>query len=122
MSANRDLPAFLAEVHPRYRTPHRAELAVGLIVAGIAAVADIRSAISFSSFAVLWYYAIANAAAWTLSREQRRWPHALSGFGLLGCLALAFTLPLASVIGGALLLASGAAVHLLMRRAGAERG
>jgi basic amino acid/polyamine antiporter, APA family len=52
MAANRDLPAFLAAVHPRYRVPHRAELAVGLIVASVAAVVDIRSAIGFSSFAV----------------------------------------------------------------------
>jgi len=38
--------------------PHRAELAVGAIVAVISAAADVRSAIGFSSFAVLTYYAI----------------------------------------------------------------
>jgi APA family basic amino acid/polyamine antiporter len=112
MSANRDLPTFLAAVHPRYQVPHRAELTVGLIVASVAAVADIRSAIGFSSFAVLTYYAITNAAAWTLSPDERRWPRALSGLGLLGCVTLAFTLPPASVVGGVLLLALGIAVHL----------
>jgi basic amino acid/polyamine antiporter, APA family len=59
----------------------------------IAAVADIRAAIGFSSFAVRTYYAIANAAAWTLGEHERRWPRALAGFGVLGCLALALTLP-----------------------------
>jgi hypothetical protein len=39
MASNRDLPAFLSAVHPRYRVPHRAELVVGGIVASLAAVA-----------------------------------------------------------------------------------
>jgi basic amino acid/polyamine antiporter, APA family len=115
MSANRDLPAFFARVHPRYRVPHRAELAVGVIVASVTALADIRSAIGFSSFAVLTYYAIANAAAWTLEPEERRWPRALAALGLLGCVSLAVTLPLGSVIGGATVLALGALVYATKR-------
>jgi APA family basic amino acid/polyamine antiporter len=116
MAGNRDLPAFFAAVHPRHRVPHRAELAVGAIVATIAALADVRSAIGFSSFAVLTYYAIANAAAWTLEPAQRRWPRALSVVGLIGCIALAVTLPALSVIGGAIVLGAGAIVHLVHER------
>ena len=116
MAAARDLPASLAAVHPRFRVPHRAELAAGAAVAAIAAVADIRWAIGFSSFAVLTYYAITNAAAWTLKPDERRWPRALSGLGLVGCAALALTLPAPSVLGGGGLLAAGALVHLVRRR------
>jgi APA family basic amino acid/polyamine antiporter len=111
MAESRDLPRFLAAVHPRYRVPHRAEIAVGAIVAGIAAVADIRSAIGFSSFAVLTYYAITNVSALTLSREERRWPRALSIVGVLGCATLALTLPLTSVVGGAAVLGLGAIAY-----------
>jgi APA family basic amino acid/polyamine antiporter len=111
MARNRDLPAFLAAVHRRYRVPHRAELAVGAIVAIVTAVGDIRWAIGFSSFAVLAYYAIANAAAWTLERHERRWPRALAAAGLVGCVALAVALPLATVAAGAIVLAAGAAVY-----------
>lgn len=116
MSAARDLPHFLAAVHPRYRVPHRAELAVGTVVAAGAAVLDIRSAIGFSSFTVLTYYAVTNAAAWTLERDERRWPRLLSGLGLLGCLTLAVMLPSASVVVGAGLLAAGAIVHRFLPR------
>jgi APA family basic amino acid/polyamine antiporter len=121
MASNRDLPHVLAAVHPRYRVPHRAELLVGAIVATVAAVADLRGAIGFSSFAVLTYYAIANAAAWTLAPDERRWPRALAGLGALGCLALAVTLPFASVLGGAGVLALGAAVYGF-RHGGARPG
>jgi basic amino acid/polyamine antiporter, APA family len=116
MASNRDLPRFLSAVHPRHRVPRRAELVAGAIVATAVAVADLRSAIGFSSFAVLAYYAIANAAAWTLPREKRRWRRGLAGLGLLGCVALAFTLPLESVIAGGAVLGTGVLVHLARRR------
>ncbi len=116
MSANGDLPEFLAAVHPTYRVPHRAEIAAGVCVIGVVSLADLRGAIGFSSFAVLTYYAIANAASWTLRPEERRWPRWLSGLGLAGCSILALTLPLASVLGGAALLGGGAIAYALTRR------
>src|SRR5690606_6985339 len=100
MAANGDLPASLSAVHPRHRVPHHAELCVGLVTVAVVAVADLRAAIGFSSFAVLTYYAIANAAAWTLGEHERRWPRALAGLGLLGCATLALTLPVGSVAAG----------------------
>jgi len=106
MAANRDMPSLLASVHPRYKVPDRAELAVAAVVVLVVAFADLRGAIGFSSFGVLLYYAIANASAFTLPRKQRRWPQWLSIAGIIGCLLLAFTLPLASVLaGGAVILA-----------------
>jgi APA family basic amino acid/polyamine antiporter len=108
MAQNRDLPAVLSSVHPRFQIPHRAELAVGAIVASIVAVADLRSAIGFSSFAVLTYYGIANAAAWTLEPGERRWPRWMAGLGFFGCLVLATTLPLSAVVAGSAVLALGA--------------
>ncbi|HWM86148.1 MAG TPA: APC family permease [Kofleriaceae bacterium] len=115
MAARGDLPRALSAVHPRHRVPHRAELAVGAIVATVAAVADIRTAIGFSSFAVLTYYGIANAAAWTLAREQRRWPRALAALGLVGCVVLALALPPRALLAGAAVMAAGVAVHLIRR-------
>lgn len=116
MAARRDLPGFLDAVHPRHRVPHRAELGAGGLVAIAAAAADLRSAIGFSSFTVLGYYAIANASAWTLGPDERRWPRGLSAVGLAGCLALAFTLPLSSVLAGAGLLAAGSLGYWIARR------
>jgi len=110
MAANGDLPGALDAVHPRHHVPHRAEVAVGVAVATLVLVADLRGAIGFSSFAVLAYYAIANAAAWTLPLEQRRWPRLLSALGIVGCIVLAFALPTGSVVAGVAVLALGAGV------------
>ncbi|MFI5754862.1 APC family permease [Streptomyces sp. NPDC051569] len=109
MARDGHLPRTLAAVHPRFRVPHRAELAVGAVVAVLAATTDVRAAIGFSSFAVLAYYAIANAAALTLTAAERRPPRIVPLVGLLGCAILALALPLTSVISGAAVLAVGAA-------------
>ncbi len=115
MARNRDLPGRLDAVHPRHRVPHRAELAIAALVIVAVSVANLRSAIGFSSFTVLTYYAVANASAWTLPAEQRRWPRWLAGAGVAGCAALAVTLPFASALAGAGVLLVGALLWALRR-------
>ena len=113
MARDGHLPRALAAVHPRHGVPHRAEVAVGLVVAVLAATAGLRGTIGFSSFGVLLYYAIANASAFTLPRTSRVVPVA----GLAGCLLLAATLPLRSAVAGAAVVALGALVYAVRRRA-----
>lgn len=115
MARDRHLPHALAAVHPRFKVPHRAELVVGAVVATVAATADVRAAIGFSSFAVLVYYAIANASAWTLGADEGRPSRIIPALGLIGCLMLAFALPLRSVLSGAAVLAVGAAAYGIRR-------
>lgn len=110
MARDRHLPHALAAVHPRHGTPHRAEVAVGAVVAVVTALVDLRGAIGFSSFGVLLYYAIANAAAFTLGRRL------VPAVGLIGCLTLAFTLPLSSVIAGAAVAAVGMGTFAIRAR------
>ncbi|MEO3930298.1 APC family permease [Micromonosporaceae bacterium B7E4] len=121
MARDRHLPHALATVHPRFKVPHRAELAVGAVVAVLAATADLRSAIGFSSFGVLVYYAIANASAWTLSPAENRPPRIIPVLGFAGCVALAVTLPIPSVVSGAAVLAAGVAAYAIRRAITARR-
>ena len=111
MARDGHLPRGLAAVHPRFNSPHRAEVVVGVVVAVVAATVDVRGAIGFSSFAVLLYYAIANASAFTLGRRV------IPVIGLAGCLLLAFLLPVSSVLVGAAVVAVGAAAYVATRSA-----
>jgi APA family basic amino acid/polyamine antiporter len=115
MARNRDLPGWLAAVHPRHRVPHHAETALAVVVSGLVLAADLRAAIGFSSFGVLCYYAIANAAAFTQPAADRRWPRALNILGLAGCVTLVATLPRTSVLAGIAVLAIGLTGRLLIR-------
>ncbi|RQX19502.1 amino acid permease [Micromonospora ureilytica] len=118
MARRRDLPGALAAVHPVRQVPHRAELAVAVVVIVVVLLGDVRAAIGFSSCTVLVYYAITNAAALTLGRDpDRRLPvRVLAGLGLFGCLLLAVNLPLGSVLAGFGVLAVGAASYALRAR------
>lgn len=109
MARNRDLPGWLAAVHPRFAVPHHAELAIAALVCTVVLVADLREVIGFSSFGVLVYYAITNLSAFTQPAADRRWPRALNLVGLACCLLLAATLPLISVLVGLAVFAVGLA-------------
>jgi basic amino acid/polyamine antiporter, APA family len=115
MARDGHLPRALSAVHPRFHVPHRAEVAVGVMVAVIAGMVDLRGAIGFSSFAVLVYYAIANASAWTLGPAEGRPPRVVPAVGLAGCLVLAFSLPGASILAGLVVLAVGVALWAVRR-------
>jgi basic amino acid/polyamine antiporter, APA family len=108
MSRDGYLPGALAAVHPRFAVPHRAEIAVAAVVAALAAVSDLRAAIGFSSFAVLVYYAIANAAAATLGGRP------VPAVGLLGCVLLAVFLPPGAALAGAAVVGAGALSYPLL--------
>lgn len=110
------VPRWLAAISPRSRVPRHAGIAVGTVVAILAATVDVRGAIGFSSFGVLAYYAIANASAWTLTRIEGRPPRVVPAVGLAGCLVLACLLPASSVLAGAGVLALGATAYGLTRR------
>lgn len=114
MARDGHLPRALAAVHPRHQVPHHAELAVGAVVAVLAATTDLRGAIGFSSFGVLAYYAIANASAWTLDSGVK--DRAVAVVGLSGCVVLACALPAASAVAGASVLALGALAYGVRRR------
>lgn len=106
MGREADLPRFLAHIDSRWQVPRRAEITIALIVIGIVLIADLRGAIGFSSFGVLLYYLIANAAAFRQRGPARRYPRLLQVVGALGCLLLVSTLPaVASLIGTGVVLA-----------------
>jgi APA family basic amino acid/polyamine antiporter len=116
MARHGDLPRWLAGVDERHHVPHHAEIAVALVVVALVLTTDLRGAIGFSSFGVLVYYAVANAAAVTQSKEHRRRPRAVSIAGLVACLTLVGTLPTEAVVSGAVVLATGPAGRALVRR------
>jgi APA family basic amino acid/polyamine antiporter len=120
MARRRDLPGYLASVHPVYRVPHHADIAIAVFVCAIVLLTDVRGAIAFSAFTILLYYAIANASALRLLPAERTRPRWIFSLGLAGCLLLAATLPPTAVIVGLGVLAAGAAgraINLIRRRA-----
>jgi basic amino acid/polyamine antiporter, APA family len=116
MARNADLPPWLGAVHPRFRVPHHAEVALAVVVGILVVTTDLRGVLGFSSFGVLIYYAIANASALTQPVEQRRWPRGLNVLGVVGCLMLAAALPVGSALAGVIMFAVGLLGRLMVLR------
>jgi APA family basic amino acid/polyamine antiporter len=69
-----------------------AVVAVGALIAALAATGRIETTWTFSAFTVLIYYAVTNLAAIRLSDNERLYDKAWAWIGLLACLALAFAI------------------------------
>ncbi|MGJ0118775.1 APC family permease [Williamsia sp. MIQD14] len=125
MARNGDLPRALSRIEPRHRVPRRAEVSLAVVVVVLVLTVDLREAIGFSSFGVLLYYLIANAAAWTQRGDDRRYPRALQIIGAVGCVVLVATLPATSIAIGVGVVAVGIGYRLVVqtierRRPGVE--
>ncbi len=116
MARQRDLPRWLAHVELQRSLPVRAELCVAAVVITIIAIVELHNAIAISGVAVLTYYAITNAAALTLTSEQRRWSPMIAVVGLIGCVALITSLPPIAVLAGTATLVLGVVVRAIAGR------
>ena len=116
MAREGDLPRWLAAVHPRFRVPHRAEIVLALVVSALVLTIDLRGAIAFSSFGVLFYYLVANVSAFTQAADHRRFPRWLQALGAVGCLVLVVTLPWQATVVGTGVFLLGIAYRALRLR------
>jgi len=116
MARDRHLPTRLARIEPGSGSPRWAEGVVGLAVVAVALLADTAPIIGLSSFGVLLYYAVANASARTLTRDEGRPPRVVPILGLVGCLTLAVSLPLGSVVAGTAVVVVGVVAWLVTGR------
>ena len=106
MGRESDLPKSIA-VLGSDQNPWRSVLFVGVIAVLVAGFVPFDLSIAVSSFATLLYYAIANLSALRLRKQQRTFPTALSGAGLVGCIGLAFSLSTIEIGMGIGLLVAG---------------
>ncbi len=67
-----------------------AVVVMGMIVALLVLIGDVRATWSLSAFTVLIYYGLTNFAALRLPANQRLYPRAFAWCGLVACIGLAF--------------------------------
>jgi APA family basic amino acid/polyamine antiporter len=92
MGRRRDMPRILARLNQQQTTPYWAVLVVGVAIAFLVLLGNVKTTWSFSAFNVLIYYAITNLAALRLPPQERLYPQWVGWLGLGSCLFLAFWL------------------------------
>jgi basic amino acid/polyamine antiporter, APA family len=116
MGRRRDMPIAVARLSKSGRTPEIAVVTVGVLIAILVLIGDIRTTWSFSAFTVLLYYALTNLAAYQLPADKRRYPRAVAALGLLACLFLAFWVEPAIWLTGSLLIVVGLGWRWIVRK------
>jgi APA family basic amino acid/polyamine antiporter len=118
MARRGDLPGRLGKLHPTFNTPYYAVWIVGAAMIMLVLFVDLSRVVAISTFALLFYYTLANAAALKLKTVKRNHPKIVSAVGAATCLAfLAVTLiakPEAWIVGVAAL-AVGSVYYALRR-------
>lgn len=90
MGRRGDMPTSAAKINESGTTPYLALVTMGIVVAGLVLIGDVKTTWTFSAFTVLIYYSITNLAALRLPSEDRRFPRWVAYAGLVACLFLAF--------------------------------
>ena len=116
MGEAHELPKWFGELHPRFKVPRHAVLAIGVFVFVVALVFDLRQILPLASFYLLVWFAITHYSALQLKREQRLFSRFFSWFGLAGCLVLLFFIPPFVLIIGVATLALATGGRFILRR------
>jgi APA family basic amino acid/polyamine antiporter len=114
MGRRGDMPARLAHVSTS-ASPTAAIVAVGIAIAALALIGNVKVTWSFSAFTVLIYYAITNLAALRLPKDKRLYSPLFAWVGLAACLVLAFFVERDIWLIGLGLIAAGLVWHGIAR-------
>lgn len=122
MAEDSELPKFFA-VRNKRGVPYRAELVIAAGAIVLTAVGNLTYVIGFSSFSVLFYYAVGHLTTLRQPANERVMPKwvAWVGFALCALLAVAIPGPAVPVSAAFLLLAVLVRIDVLNKRAGKRR-
>jgi APA family basic amino acid/polyamine antiporter len=88
MARRKDMPQALSRLHRKFYTPYYSIWIVGTLMAVLVLFVDLTRVVVISTFASLFYYALANIAALKLKAQNRRYHRLVPALGLSTCLVL----------------------------------
>jgi APA family basic amino acid/polyamine antiporter len=88
MGRRGDMPAATARINKDETTPYVAVVVMGLVIAGLACIGDMKQTWELSAFTVLVYYATTNLCALRLAPDDQLHSRLFSWIGFLACLGL----------------------------------
>ena len=88
MAKRKDIPEALSKLHPKHNTPYYSIWISGALMALLVLIIDLSKVVAISTFALLFYYSLANISALRLKVEKRLYPRFVPILGTASCLAL----------------------------------
>jgi len=112
MARRKDLPLAMSQLHTKFNTPYYSIWIIGVSMTLLALFVDLSKVVAISTFALLFYYTLANVSALKLKVQKRMYPQIVPVLGALTCLALMIFIPLEAWIIGAAGLGVGVIFYL----------
>jgi APA family basic amino acid/polyamine antiporter len=72
MARNKQLPEFIAAVHPTFETPYVSIIIMGLLMALAAFIGDLKQTLSLASFSLILSHMLVNYAALKLDKNKQK--------------------------------------------------
>lgn len=116
MGRRHDMPSATARVNTNNSTPYVAVAIIGVGIAALVLIGNVKTTWSFSAFTVLIYYSITNLSALQLKGEERLYPKWIAWVGLAACLFLAFWVEVQIWLVGLGMIALGLVWHTVAKR------
>jgi APA family basic amino acid/polyamine antiporter len=88
MARRGDLPGVFGRLHPKHDTPSYSVWITGVLMAALVVLVDLTKVVAVSTFALLFYYGVANICALRLKSRDRVYPRIVPALGVSSCLAL----------------------------------
>ena len=111
MARRKDLPQAMSQLHTKFNTPYYSIWIIGVSMTLLALFVDLSKVVAISTFALLFYYTLANVSALKLRAQKRLYPQIVPALGVITCLALMIFIPLEAWIIGVAGLAIGIVVY-----------
>lgn len=111
MGRRRELPGVLGAVSERYGVPYASQIIAGVVVFAVVAIGNLSFSAFLTSLTILFYYVVTNLSALRLKAKRLLFPRFMSVLGVIGCVVLAFFVPLQEWIATAAVLLIGFAYY-----------
>jgi len=115
MGAEHELPRWLAAIHARFKSPHRALGLLTIVGVALVCLVPLRNLMPVASACTLVWYTATHLAALQVPKERRLAPVAISWIGIAACAGLAFSLPVWSLATSAGILIALAGLRWFIR-------
>lgn len=119
MAKRKDLPEAVGKLDSKRNTPYYSVLITGFVMTLLVLLVDLTRVVAISTFALLFFYTLANVSALRLKTGKRVYSKILPSLGIAMCLtflAFAFFASLQSWIIGAASLLAGAVYYVAKRK------
>jgi APA family basic amino acid/polyamine antiporter len=88
MARRKDVPQVLSKLHGKFCTPYYSIWIVGTLMVVLVLFVDLTQVVAISTFGTLFYYALANVAAFRLKTENRQYNRLVPALGISTCVLL----------------------------------